>query len=122
MCYHEAIYNKQELSGYRNVGTADCGYVLCPDWVESIGQHKLVVIHRDYREVAQSVKDIDLEDTIDYLPKLAEQLRKLDGLHINFKDIDERLWEIHDYLDLPYDKERAELFIGMNIQSREWRK
>ena len=119
LCYHEAFYHHQPLEGAPYVGTADCGYAL-RDW--SIGKHKLVVIHRDYKDVAKSLKAIGLEDEIGYLPILAERLRELGGLHIEYSEIDERLKEIHDYLGLPrYDKKRAELFTKMNIQSMEWR-
>jgi len=119
MCYHEAIPNNNQLSA--NTGTADCGYALCPDWVESIGRHKLVIIHRDCKEVAESMARIGLPDTTGYLPDLDRKLQKLNGLHVDFEDIDMRLEEIHNYLDLPYDKKRAELFSGMNIQSNRWR-
>jgi hypothetical protein len=123
MCYHEAIYNNQELTGYKYVGTADCGYCLCPEWVEEIGEHKLVVIHRDYKQVEQSLGAIGYPDSIGYLPELAKQLHQLDGLHVDFNDIDKQIMEIHDYLGVPgYDKNRAELFKDMNIQSTEWSK
>jgi len=119
LCYHEAFYNNLPLEGAPYVGTADCGYAL-KDW--GIGEHKLVVIHREPESVASSMRAIGLEDRFGYLPVLAEKLYKLDGLHVDFNEINERLEEIHDYLGLPgYDKKRAELFSTMNIQSMEWR-
>ena len=119
LCYHEAFYHHQQLEGAYHVGTADCGYAL-RDW--GIGKHGLVVIHRDYKDVAKSMRAIGLVDEIGYLPILAERLQELDGLHIEYSEIDDRIEEIHDYLGLPgYDKKRAELFSKMNIQSMEWR-
>lgn len=116
ICYHEAIPDGIELN--LNEGTADCGYAICP-----IPCEKLVIIHRDWREVSRSLSDIGLPDEIGYLPILAEMLYDLNGLHVDFCDINDRLEEIHNYLGLPgYSRERAELFINMNIQSKEWSK
>ena len=121
-CHHEAIPKNISLTGYPYVGTADCGYILCPDWVNSIGEHKLIIIHRDVNEVMASMKKIGLEDEIGYLPMLAEKLYKLDGFHIEFNEINKALPQIHKYLGIPdYNEERALLFIDMNIQLQEWR-
>ena len=122
-CRHEAIRHDLDLDGALHAGTADCGYLVCPAWVKTQGEHKLVVIHRDVHEVAKSIAQLGLPDTIGYLPELAKQLYVLDGLHIDFDDIDMRLYEIHEYLGLPgYDEGRAKLFINMNIQAKEWNK
>ena len=121
MCYHEAIPNGNELTGYPHVGTADCGYALCDKWVDSIGEHGLVIIHRDPQEVSKSLDGIGIPDEIGYIPMLAEHLKKLKGLHVDFYDINARLEEIHDYLGIPgYTTERAGIFTNMNIKSMEW--
>ena len=119
-CYHEAFYNRIALNGYEHVGTADCGYLLVPDLVKALGEHKLVIIHRDPKDVAESVAAVGLPDEIGFLPELAEMLEKLSGLHIGYNDIDERLEEMHEYLDIPYDAVRAEQFKQLNIQAMEW--
>lgn len=102
------------------MGTADCGYVLCDDWVKSIGKHKLVIIHRDYSEVIKSLISIGMPT--ENLSGIPTMLEKLNGLHIDFDDINKRLKEIHDYLELPgFDRMRARLFTNMNIQSMDWK-
>lgn len=115
ICYHEAFYHGIPLEGAKHVGNADCGYFV-KDW--DIGEHGLVIIHRDPEDVARSLYRIGLDEGIEYLPMVSERLYELDGLHVDYDDIDDRLEEIHDYLGLPgYDKKRAELFRNMNIQS-----
>lgn len=120
-CFHEGIFFDEKLTGFPYAGTADGGgYLIRPEWVDSIGDHQLVVIHRDPEDVARSLADINIPKGLD-LELMAEQLEHLGGLHVDFSDIDERLKEIHEYLKLPgYSKRRADLFIGLNIQAREW--
>ena len=80
-----------------------------------------MIIHRNWEDVARSMAKIDLPHEIGYFPEYAKRLNELDGLHVEFSDINERLEEIHNYLGLPgYSKEGAELFTNMNIQSLEW--
>ena len=122
MCYHDATYSKQELTGYSHVGTADTGYVLRPEWAKELGEHKLVIIHRDYKEVAESMAEFGYADEHGLFPMAAKMLHELNGLHVSFYDINSRIEEIHHYLKIPYHKERADLFINMNIQAQEWSK
>lgn len=124
-CYHEAIRDERPLEGYPHTGTADCGYLLCPDWVESIGEHKLVVIHRNPANVVNSLKKMGIGNKEEYeaLESLATALGHLNGLHICYDEINDRLEEMHDYLCLPnYDENRADMFKPLNIQTMNWSK
>jgi hypothetical protein len=119
-CYHEALYHRTPLEGYEHTGTADGGgYLLCPDQVAAIGPHRLVVIHRNPNTVIRRLANIGIYGA--HWKPMAKKLHELDGLHVKYKDINARLQEIHEYLGLPgYSKERAELFISLNIQRQEF--
>jgi hypothetical protein len=124
LCYHEAIHSEETLqtAGYSHVGTADSGYILSPDWIEAAPAHKLVIVHRPVDDVVRSLKGIGQSDTRWLLEAMGPKLRQLEGLHIEFDDINDKLEDIHDYLGLPgYDEERADLFANLNVQSQDWR-
>ena len=127
LCYHEATLNDHDtdIEGYDHVGNADSGYIICPEWIEQFGDHKVVVIHRDPAVVQKSLDAVPYEfgELLWVLKMAARRLKALDALHVNFDDINPRLEEIHDYLGVPgYDQERAQLFFDMNIQSKNWSK
>jgi len=124
ICYHEATAhgNNMKNPNYHHVGTADSGYVLMPEWVETLGEHKIVTIHRPVDDVAESLSDINQDNTMWLLNRMVPILETLPGLHVDYNDVNNRLREIHHYLELPdYDPERAKLFQTMNIQSIYWR-
>ena len=124
-CHHEATFHNHsmDLPQFDHVGNADSGYVLRKDWVEAIGPHKIVIVHRPVEEVEASLRGIGQTDTRWLLDQMVPVLEQLDGLHIHFDEINTRLKDIHDYLELPgYDPWRASLFSKMNIQSKYWRK
>ena len=126
LCYHEAAYNEYDMEapGYAHVGTAESGYVLAADWVASLGDHKLVIIHRDAQDVIDSLDQ--LQDARAHgigwmVTAMATQLTQLEGLHVKFDEINDQLPEIHEHLGLPYSQDRADLFVNLNIQSQDWR-
>jgi len=119
ICVHEASLNGWPDTSHPDQGTADCSYILLKEWFESIGEHKLIIIHRNIFEVEDSLKRIGT--LVSDLYGMAESLNALDGLHVNYNDINDRLEDIHGYLGLPFDRTRAELFKTLNIQSEKYR-
>jgi len=111
-CYHEPI-PKGILIG-DNEGASDCGYVISPDWATAIGEHKLVIIHRNPRKVHDSLINIGLGMT--GLKDLADRLYEYKGLHIQYHEINDKLPEIHEYLGIPFVQERAALFCDLRIE------
>lgn len=122
-CHHEATFHGSDMNvPFEYQGNSDSGYILCPDWVEALGPHKLVVIHRSIDEVEKSLASIGQKDTRWLLEQMAPALESLDALHIDFKEINTRIKDIHDYLEVPgYHPYRAALYSKMNIQSQYWR-
>lgn len=116
-CHFEAIGDNIPLGPEE--GTADCGYMLVPEWVTALGKHKLVVVHRPASEVLDWWITYKQDPNILY--EMEKGLDKLPGFHVDFHRINEYLPEIHDYLNIPYDKERAELYCRLNIQAEKYK-
>lgn len=125
-CYHELvgsctsleeIKNKLQLPKYEIVGFSDtCGHLIheeftCPK----------IIIHRDIEEVNTSLQKLYCTK-ISFLSLLEtenKRLQKVQGLHIEFEEIDSSLKQIWEYCtDIPFDKNRASLLINMNIQTK----
>jgi hypothetical protein len=80
---------------------------------------KKVIIHRNINEVIDSCARLfgKSDSIVSKLEYFNEKLNLVDGLHVKFEDINERLRDIWDYcVDLPYDKERERALLNMNIQ------
>jgi len=122
-CHHEATFHGSSMDvPFDYVGNSDSGYILCPEWAEAQGPHKVVVIHRPVDEVEKSLASIGQKDTRWLLEQMEPSLQALDALHVDFHDINKRIKDIHDYLGIPgYHPYRAALYSKMNIQSQYWR-
>lgn len=121
-CHHEAIYHKKEMNlpEYQNVGNSDSGYPLSPEWAEALGEHKIVVIHRDLDEVANNLEIVGVDDVRPILEEIHYNMDRLYGLHVKFENINEHLEAIHKHIGVPYDQDRAELFTSLDIQPMEF--
>jgi hypothetical protein len=117
-CHHEAIHfgKPMFMPGYTHIGNADSGYPMHPKWAEELGDHKVVVIHRDIDEVVASLAYVGVHDVRPVLNEIYHNMDRLDGLHVAFEHINSHLPEIHEYIEVPYDEERAKLFLAMNIE------
>jgi len=121
ICVHEAaFYDKDMDLPFENIGTADSGYLNEPEWAEAFAPDKVVVVHRPLKEVIRSLDIIGITNVDDKMADLQVRLNEVVGLHVDFYDIG--LKDIHEYLGLPgYNKERADLFMHLNIQHQNWR-
>lgn len=118
VCYHEAASMGHEMDiPYSNIGNSEAGVPL--EWVAEWNPDKIVVVHRPVVEVARSLEIIGMPIQQGYLERVDATNQKLEGLHVDFYEID--MAEIHDYLELPYDHYKADLMVDMNIQSKYWR-
>lgn len=121
-CHHEAIYHNlpMDLEGYANVGNSDSGYVLRPQWGEEQDEHKIVVIHRDIDEVRASLAAVGVFDARELLLDCSDKLEDLHGMHMNFNQVNDKLEDIHNYIGVPYDPDRAKLFKTLHIEPMEF--
>jgi len=121
-CHHEAIFHgkSMDLEGYANVGNSDSGYVLRPQWATEQDDHRIVVIHRDIDEVRASLAAVGVFDAWDLLLDCASKLDDLKGMHMNFGQVDEKLEDICNFIGVPYDHDRAELFKTLHIEPMDF--
>lgn len=89
-------------------GLASTSYPLIKDWVKP--EDKVVIIHRDIDEVAESLAGLfGDKNWAELLWPMALDLDRVDGLHIDYEEIDERLQEIWNYCrDDPFPEKLAE--------------
>jgi hypothetical protein len=78
---------------------------------------RVVIIHNTIDSAVDFYREIYRKDTTDLLRLMKKRLFSLDGLHIDFDDIDNRLEEIWKYLkDEPFDKARTDRLKLLNVK------
>jgi hypothetical protein len=122
-CSHEGIYYNNWPEGYENVGTADSSFPFLKSLVDiELGDYKLIVIERDIETVRASVLRLGLPDQHGWLEFCEGMLKMMKpGIRVKFEEIDQKLEQIHEYLEIPFDQRRADLFKEMHIESRHYR-
>ena len=122
-CYHEATWTKESLDKpYKNVGNADSGVILVPDWLTDNPVDKIIVIHRDPEQVKKSLRELGMKGKEGLVDQMVPVLKRLPGIHIKFEEYNDQLPRIHDYLGIPYDARKAKVFKDSVVQSIYWRK
>lgn len=117
----EDFYQAMERDNYDHVINSDSGLFIT-DFQERWPDAKTVIVHRDPALVFASLSRYLEEQGFpapsqDFLAEQAEAINSLEGLHVNFNEITERLQEIHEYLvDVPFDSKYAEIMNQANIQ------
>ena len=96
-CLHEGFYyypNYREFMESDNMGDSTTCYHMIKDFIKD---EKKVIIHRDVKEVEESI--IQLFGNIDtsFLIDMEKELKEAEGLHVNFEDINSRIEEIWDF-------------------------
>ena len=123
LCFHEGLDGcftmqqyKQKVSGKADSNTA----LIFFDIRKHFPDTKVIVINSSLEKAISFGKEEYGEDVTDALTSAQEKIRKLDALHIDFDDINERLQEIWEYVhDTPYDELRANELIKLDIQMRD---
>lgn len=64
---------------------------------DHLAGQKKVIIHRDIADVRESVLNVLGDIDTSFLEELQDALRREDGLHVDFDDIDNRIEEIWAY-------------------------
>lgn len=109
-CAHDVLGRGIEVQG----GISDTCWPLAPEL------ERIVCIHRDPVEVFESMsKHTEVtSEYIQYHLEYADLMYELDGLHIEYHDINNRLQDIWEHCtDLPYIN--RDYLIPMNIQNQE---
>ena len=121
ICFHEGLDGCNNLLEYTNKLGTENG--------DSSTALMMFDIDKLYPDAPKLIIDSDIQRTIDYAEQvfgfcdqeffetLQNQLNKINGKHIDFKDIDSNLKEIWDYLiGTPFNHERANILKRMRIE------
>lgn len=119
-CSHEGLNGVNSLEEYRakfsDSGDSNTGLALF-DFEALFQDFKIVIIDNEIDSGVVFSKIRYRVDLTKQLTQLKQRLSKLEGLHIPFGDIDNRLEDIWNYLtDKPFNKHRAEMLSQFNIQ------
>ncbi len=120
-CFHDAMRrcnHPSQLFDFvlpdKITGFSETGLCLFPDWVNN-SELPTVVIHRSVEDVERSGRAAGLVPVDTDL--MSRNLDRIDGLHVNFEDINDRIEEIWDYCTgMPFDSMRASRMAGIHLQ------
>lgn len=123
-CTHEGLNGCRTLIEYKrqfkdNSGDSNTGLALF-EFESLFSGFKIIIIDSSVRKSVEFARRIYRADIYGQMAKLEERLDSLDGLHIHFHDIDDRLEEIWDYVSRDqFNESRAAQLIPLNIQVRD---
>lgn len=123
-CHHELLNNIKNKSDFEcimksgdNVGNSDCGLFIT-NHEDMFPEAKTVIIHRDLNDVRDSLKNKGINFPVNLLRNIEILNSAMNGLHVDFLDINKRLEEIYYYCTAKeVDAKRAKKYIDKNIQS-----
>ena len=135
-CWHEALkecptperfhnmmepHGLNELIDYR-LGNSD-SMLMFTDFQQRWPDAPTVVIHRDPPQVASSVERMfggPLHDGgRELLDRALVKMKRLNGLHMPFEDVDNAIESIHAYLGIPYRDDIYQLFQKLRITTTD---
>jgi len=121
-CHHEGVDGKSSLSEYSNIfndniGDSNTGLSLFNFKPYIPEGTKVVIIDNDIKSSVDFAKKEYGLDNQKLMEIMKDRLESIDGLHIQFSEINNNLEEIWSYItDKPFNYERAEMLKDMNIQ------
>lgn len=124
-CYHEGMNGCPTIQDYKNKlgkakGDSSTGLMLL-DMNKEFPKAPKVIIDSDVEASIEFAKEVYNVDNPEYFYGLQEKLNEIEGLHIKFEDINDRLEDIWKHLiGTGYDADRAELLKEMNIQTTNY--
>ena len=102
---------------YKRIGNSDSGLVIT-DFQTRFPDSKTVIIDRAPADVYASLSEI-FDVSLEGFWAMTKEVDKLKGLRVPFNKLDDEMPVICEYLDIPYDKARHELFKDLNIQTTD---
>jgi len=119
-CYHEGTGGCHSIDEYKDKiagkGDSNTGLALF-DFEPHFKDSKIVVIDSTIDRSVKFAADVFNVDVKDSMKALKNRLDNIEGLHIDIKDINNRLSDIWEFIaNSPMDYERANSLINMNIQ------
>lgn len=115
-CEHEAMegLSREEFYSLDIKGDSDCGLFLTD--FQDHWDAPTVVIRRPPEAVVSSLKRIGYDMDLTMMQNVDSRLDSIQGLHVPFDQINDRLEEITTYLGVEYDAARAERYKTMKVE------
>ena len=125
LCHHEFLKDctSREMfyegmrAQHKRIGNSDSGLVIT-DFQTKFPDSKTVIIERNPADVYASLSEI-FDVSLEGFYLMAKEVEKIEGLRVPFTRLDDEMPTICEYLDIPYDKARHDLFKILNIQSTD---
>jgi len=123
-CHHEGMNGCHTLDEYKSkidgYGDSSSGLVFI-NLNALFPKSKIVVIHSDKGRAAEFIKDEygDFDHAI--IDRMESRLTDIEGMHIQFDDINSALPDIWQYLiGTEYDEWRGDMLKGLNVQMQDY--
>ena len=115
----DGLKSKQEFSDLMSTcdGDSDPSLVFT-DFQSMFPGHKTLIIHRPIKDVKRSLDAIGIVFPLRYLKYLTMKMAHLDGLHVQFDDIDERLEDITKFFGIEYNPIIADIYMNMVVKQK----
>lgn len=123
-CYHEGINGCHTVEDYKaklsyNKGDSSTGAVLI-DLDKHFPDAKKVIIDSDINRAIEYSEELTGNPNEDWMTHIQSRLYQLDGLKVDYDDIDDNLQAIWEYLtDTEYNEDRANMLLKLNIQVQD---
>lgn len=127
LCHHELMkYCPTKGEFYRGmfhphykVGNSDSGLPLT-DFQSVFSGCATVIIERPIDDVHRSLHDIEIPVGMDWLEDMRARLSGLDGMRVQFEDIDRQLVDVCDYIGVPYSREKHDIFRRLIVLTNDF--
>ena len=119
-CYHDPLNythyrDLDSLPTKKILGIADTTLPWFPDWLNEHPARK-VILDRNLDEINESLaRECGMPPIA---PEMIRRLHRIEGLHVNWTELfinPEPIWK--HLVDMPFDKERHETLVKMNVQN-----
>lgn len=112
LCHHEPINFEEAI--FRGESISDSSLLMKP---ESLVGHKVLIILRNKWEALVSMSKIIKPELAQFIiDRCEEGMKHVSGKVIPYNEINERIEEIHEYLGVPFNRERFEIMKGLIIE------
>lgn len=119
LCLHDPLWGSHyrdldSIKSAKVLGVACTGLAMFPHYLRTHPARK-VILHRDRREIDQSLESIGFSPTPD---GLLERLDEVDGMHVNWRELFEKPAPLYEYLlRRPFDAERHAALRSLEVQA-----